>query len=325
MKRREFIAATAALLVSPPRLRAQGARRRLGFLAIGDGSGQALNQTELALFDELRNHGWIDGRNLIIEYRFSHPPDRLPASVADLIALSPDVLVVPGPRAAVALKSATATIPIVFVAVFDPVGLGLVQSLSRPGGNITGLATSAGVAVAKQIEILRELVPGASKIAILANPGNPMQRLTLAEEVPSTARNLGVALPIVEATTAEELDSAFASAAAQHADAMIVFGDPLTVVQAPRVIALAAKHHLPAIHLSRQFANGGLIVYGPDIADLFRRAAGYVDKILKGAKPSDLPVEQPTKLQLVINMKTAKALGLTVPPSLLVRADEVIE
>jgi putative ABC transport system substrate-binding protein len=325
MKRREFIAATAALLVSPRVLRAQGARRRLGFLAIGDGSGQALNQTELALFDGLRNHGWIDGRNLIIEYRFSHPPDRLPASVADLIALSPDVLVVPGPRAAVALKSATATIPIVFVAVFDPVGLGLVQSLSRPGGNITGLATSAGVAVAKQIEILRELVPGASKIAILANPGNPMQRLTLAEEVPSTARNLGVALPIVEATTAEELDSAFASAAAQHADAMIVFGDPLTVVQAPRVIALAAKHHLPAIHLSRQFANGGLIVYGPDIADLFRRAADYVDKILKGAKPSDLPVEQPTKLQLVINMKTAKALGLTVPPSLLVRADEVIE
>jgi len=325
MKRREFIAATAALLVSPPRLRAQGARRRLGFLAIGDGSGQALNQTELALFDELRNHGWIDGRNLIIEYRFSHPPDRLPASVADLIALSPEVLIAAAPRAAVALKSATATIPIVFVAVFDPVGLGLVQSLSRPGGNITGLATSAGVAVAKQIEILRELVPGASKIAILANPGNPMQRLTLAEEVPSTARNLGVALPIVEATTAEELDSAFASAAAQHADAMIVFGDPLTVVQAPRVIALAAKHHLPAIHLSRQFANGGLIVYGPDIADLFRRAAGYVDKILKGAKPSDLPVEQPTKLQLVINMKTAKALGLTVPPSLLVRADEVIE
>ena len=325
MKRREFIAATAALLVSPRVLRAQGARRRLGFLAIGDGSGQALNQTELALFDGLRNHGWIDGRNLIIEYRFSHPPDRLPASVADLIALSPEVLIAAAPRAAVALKSATATIPIVFVAVFDPVGLGLVQSLSRPGGNITGLATSAGVAVAKQIEILRELVPGASKIAILANPGNPMQRLTLAEEVPSTARNLGVALPIVEATTAEELDSAFASAAAQHADAMIVFGDPLTVVQAPRVIALAAKHHLPAIHLSRQFANGGLIVYGPDIADLFRRAADYVDKILKGAKPSDLPVEQPTKLQLVINMKTAKALGLTVPPSLLVRADEVIE
>jgi putative ABC transport system substrate-binding protein len=213
----------------------------------------------------------------------------------------------------------------VFVAVYDPVALGLVQSLSRPGGNITGLATAAGVAVDKRIEILRELVPGASKIAILANPGNPIHRLVLAEEVPSTARKLGVALPIVEATTAEELDTAFASAAAQRADAMIVFGDSLTVRQGPRVVALAAKHHLPAIYLFRQFANGGLVVYGPDIADLYRRAGGYVDKILKGTKPADLPVEQPTKFELVINMKTAKALGLTVPPSLLVRADEVIE
>ena len=212
------------------------------------------------------------------------------------------------------------------MAVADPVGLGLVQSLSRPGGNITGLATIVpGDFVAKRIEILRELVPGASKIAILVNPGNPMHRLILAEEVPRTARNLGVALPIVEATTAEELDVAFASAAAQHADAMIVFADVLTIRQAPRVVALAAKHHLPAIYFFRQFANGGLIVYGPDIADLFRRAGGYVDKILKGTKPSDLPVEQPTKFELVINMKTAKALGLTVPPSLLVRADEVIE
>ena len=212
------------------------------------------------------------------------------------------------------------------VVVFDPVGLGLVQSLSRPGGNITGLATYVpGEFVAKRIEILRELVPSASKIAILVNPGNPMHRLVLAEEVPRTARNLGVALPIVEATTAEELDIAFASAAAQHADAVIVFGDTLTIFQAPRVIALAAEHHLPAIYLFRQFANGGLIVYGPDIADLFRRAAGYVDKILKGAKPADLPVQQPTKFELVINMKTAKALGLTVPASLLVRADEVIE
>ena len=253
-------------------------------------------------------------RNLIIEYRFSQPPDRLPASVADLIALSPDVLVAAGPHATLALKSATATIPIVFVAVADPVGLGLVQSLSRPGGNITGLATYVpGDFVAKRIEILRELVPGASKIAILVNPGNPMHRLLLAEEVPRTARKLGVALPIVEATTAEELDVAFASAAAQRADAIIVFGDTLTVVEAPRVVALAAKHHLPANYFFRQFANGGLIVYGPDIADLFRRAGGYVDKILKGTKPSDLPVEQPTKFEFVINMKTAKALGLTVP------------
>ena len=152
------------------------------------------------------------------------------------------------------------------MAIFDPVALGLVQSLSRPGGNITGLATYVpGDFVAKRIEILRELVPGASKIALLVNPGNPMHRLSLAEEAPRTARNLGVALPIVEATTAEELDTAFASAAAQHADAIIVFGDTLTIRQAPRVVALAAKHHLPAIYLFRQFANGGLIVYGPDL------------------------------------------------------------
>ncbi|TYO60735.1 ABC transporter substrate-binding protein [Bradyrhizobium hipponense] len=326
MKRRQFIAAAAALLVSARRLRAQGRRHRLGFLAVGDGGGQALNQAELALFDGLRNHGWIEGRNLIIDYRFSLPPDRLPASVAGLIALSPDVLIVAAPQATKALRSATATIPIVFVAVADPVGLGLVQSLARPGGNVTGLATYVpGNFVAKRIEILREVVPDASQIAILVNPDNPMHRLLLADEVPSTARNLGMALPIVQATTAEELDSAFASAAAQRADAIIVFGDTLTVVEAPRVIALAAKYRLPAVHFSRQFASGGLIVYGPDIADMFRRAGGYVDKILKGAKPSDLPVEQPSKFDFVINMKTAKALGLTVPTSLLLRADEVIE
>jgi putative ABC transport system substrate-binding protein len=326
MKRREFIATTGALLVSPRRSWAQGMRRRIGFLATGDGSGQALNQPELALLDGLRNHGWIDGKNLIIDYRFSQPPDRIPALAADLVALSPEVLIAAGPQAALALKSKTATIPIVFVVVFDPVDLGLVQSLSHPGGNITGFATYVpGDWVAKRIEILRELVPGASKIALLVNPDNPVQRLVLAEEVPRAARELSIALPTVKATKAEELDTAFASAAAQHADAMIVFGDALTVREGPRVVALAEEHHLPAMHFFRQFANGGLVVYGPDIADLFRRAAGYVDKILKGTKPSDLPVQQPTKFELVINMKTAKALGLTVPLSILIRADEVIE
>ena len=322
MKRREFIAATAALLVSPRRSWAQGTRRRLGFLAINE----LVPAIQKAWLDGLRNHGWIDGQNLIIEYRYAQSQDRLPALAAELVALSPDLLIATNPPAAVALKSATASIPIVFVAVGDPVGLGLVQSLSRPGGNITGLATFVpGDFVAKLIEILRELVPGASKIAVLVNPGNPMHRRS-AEELPQTARKLGVALPIVEATTAEELDIAFASAAAQHADAIIAFGDALTVNNAPRVTALAAEHRLPAIYLFRLFAtNGGLISYGPDLADLFLRAGGYVDKILKGTKPSDLPVEQPTKFELVINMKTAKALGLTVPPSLLVRADEVIE
>jgi putative ABC transport system substrate-binding protein len=323
MKRREFIAATAALLVSPRRSLAQGIRRRLGFLALNE----PVPTLQKAWLDGLRNHGWIDGRNLSIEYRYAQSQDRLPASAAELIALSPDLLIATSPQTAVALKSATATIPIVFVTVYDPVALGLVQSLSRPGGNITGLATYApGDWIAKRIEIFRELAPSASKIALLVNPGNPIHRLALAEEVPTTAKKFGVALPIVEATTVGELDAAFASAATQHADAIIVFGDPLTVSNAARVTALAVEHRLPAIYLFRLFAaNGGLISYGPDLPDLFFRAGGYVDKILKGTKPSDLPVEQPTKFELVINMKTAKALGLTVPTSLLLRADEVIE
>jgi putative ABC transport system substrate-binding protein len=326
MKRREFIAGTAVLLISPRRPWAQGARRRLGFLAVGDGTGQALNQAERVFLDTLRSLGWVEGKNLVIEYRFSQPPDRLPASVADLIAFNPDVLVAPGPQAALALKSATTTIPIVFVGIADPVRLGLVQSLSRPSGNITGLTTNVpDDFLAKRFEILRELVPRASKIALLVNPSNPMARPYLAEKIPGIARKLGIVLLIVEATKAEELDVAFASAAAQHADAMLDFGDTLTYVQAPRIIALAAKYHLPANYMFRHYANGGLSVYGADTGDLMRRAGGYVDKIFKGTQPSDLPVERPTKFELVINMKTAKALGLTVPPSLLVRADEVIE
>ena len=322
MKRREFIAATAALLVSLPVLRAQGTPRRIGCFGILENAPIILD----AWRSGLRERGWIEGKNLLVEYRYTQPTNRYPALAAELTALSPELVVAAGPQAAVALKSATATIPILFVAVADPVGLGLVQSLARPGGNITGFATFVpGDFTSKGIEILRELVPGASKIALLVNPSNPIHRLALAEEIPRTARSMGVALPVVEATTAEELDIAFASAAAQHADAIVVYADPLTNFQAPRVVALAAEHHLPASYLFRQFANGGLVVYGPHLADLFHRAGGYVDKILKGTKPSDLPVEQPTKFELVINMKTAKALGLTVPPSLLVRADEVIE
>jgi len=322
MKRREFITASAALLVSPRRSLAQGTRRRVGFLAM-DVVEPTIQKTWL---EGLRNHGWIDGKNLTIEYRYAPSQDRLPAFAAQLVALSPDLLIAPNTQAAFALKSATTSIPIVCVSVGDPVGLGLVQSLSHPGGNITGVASTVPGFVAKEIEILREMVPTASKIAVLANPGNPIHRLIVAEELSPAAQKLGVALPIVEATTAEELDIAFASAATQHADAIIVLGDASTFNNAARVTALAAKHRLPAIYVFRLFAaNGGLISYGPDIPDLFFRAGGYVDKILKGTKPSDLPVEQPTKFELVINMKAAKALGLTVPPTLLAQANEVIE
>ena len=321
MRRREFIAATAPLLVSPRRSRAQGTRRRLGVL-------HPTRAVPIELLNGLRDRGWIDGRNLIIESRYAPPTQNhlLPALAAELVALGPDLLIAIGPQTAVALKSATATIPIVFVPVADPVGLGLVQSLARPGGNTTGLATLAPGVAGKQIEMLREIVPTASKIAVLANPGNPIHKLTITEELPQIAQTLGVALPIVEATTAEELDIAFASAADQHADAIAVYLDSFHWPYAAHITALAAKDRLPALYSARFFVtNGGLISYGPDFADLNFRAGGYVDKILKGAKPSDLPVKQPTKFELAINMKTAKKLGVTVPSALLVRADEVIE
>ena len=218
MKRREFIAASAALLVSPRRSLAQGTRRRVGFLAM-----DVVEPTvQKAWLDGLRNHGWIDGKNLTIEYRYAPSQDRLPAFAAELVALSPDLLIAPNTQAAVALKSATASIPIVFVGAPFPERLGLVQSMSHPGGNITGLAAVVPGFIGKLIEILREMVPTASKVAILVNPGNAGHRLIVAEELPQIARNLGVVLPVVEATTAEELDIAFASAAAQHADEIIV-------------------------------------------------------------------------------------------------------
>jgi putative tryptophan/tyrosine transport system substrate-binding protein len=321
MRRREFIAATAALLVSPRRSRAQGKPRRLGVL-------HATRVVPIELLDGLRDRGWIDGRNLIIESRYAPPTQNhlLPALAAELVSLGPDLLIAGGPQTALALKLATDTIPIVFVAVADPVALGLVESLARPGGNITGLATVIPGLTGKQIEMLREIVPTASKVAFLAHPGNPIHKLIIAEELPQTAQTLGVALPVVEATTAEELEIAFASAATQHADAILVALDSFHFRYATQLAALAANHRLPASYLNRYFVtNGGLISYGPDFADMNARAAGYVDKILKGAKPSDLPVERPTKYELAINMKTAKALGLTMPLSLLARADEVVE
>jgi putative ABC transport system substrate-binding protein len=317
MRRWEFIAATAALLVSPQLSRAQGAKRRIGVLLQG-------STVPSWFLDSLRNHGWVDGKNLIIEARYAQSEDQLPALAAELVARSPDLLIGGGPAAASALKSATATIPIVFVAVANPVWIGLVQSLGRPGGNVTGFATLVP-GFDPQQKVLMELLPTASKIAQLTNPRNPMHRPYI-ELLPQSAQELGVALPIVEATTVEELDIAFASAAAQHVDAISVWGDELTFRYAAQIAALAAKHRLPAAYLSRHFVTrGGLISYGPDFADLWFRAGGHVNKILKGAKPSDLPVEQPTKFILAINMKTAKALGLNVPLSLLARADEVIE
>jgi putative ABC transport system substrate-binding protein len=324
MRRREFIAGTAALLVSPRRSWAQGPPRRVGYL---DSAPLYLPNFKVWQ-DSLRDHGWIEGKNLIVDYRSAEGhAERVAPLANELVALKPDVLVGPSPQEALALKSATASIPIVFAAVSEPVRLGLVQSLSRPGGNITGLAAVVpGHFVGKGIQILREMVPTASKIAVLVNPGNAVHRLIVAEELPEITQKLGVTFSVLEATTVEELDIAFASAAAQHADAIIPVADVLTVNNVTRVTALAAEHRLPALYLFRLFTtNGGLVSYGADIADLLRRAGDYVDKILKGTKPADLPVEQPTKFDLVINLKTAKALGITIPNELLIQATELIE
>ena len=325
MKRREFMGLIGGAVAAWP-LAATAQKRTkplIGFLL----EGAATTSPSLPPFHAgLKEFGLVEGQNVTIEYRWAEAQyNRLPALAAELVALNPDLLIGTGSPASVALKSATASIPIVFVSVGDPVGIGLVQSLSRPGGNMTGLAVYVpGDFVGRMIQTLLEIVPAASKIAILVNPRNPVHRLIVADELPRTAEKLGVPLPVVEANTAAEIDMAFASAVSQHADGMIVFAD--TLLSMPRVAALAAEHRLPALSLFRSFTtNGGLIAYGPDLLDLHRRAGGYVDKILKGTNPGELPVQQPTKFVLVINMKTARALGLTVPTSLLVRADELIE
>ena len=246
MRRREFIAGTAALLVSPRRSWAQGPPRRVGYL---DRAPLYLPNFKVWQ-DSLRDHGWIEGKNLIVDYRSAEGhAERVPPLASRACRPQARCARWPEPQEALALKSATASIPIVFAAVSEPVRLGLVQSLSHPGGNVTGLAAVVpGHFVGKGIQILREMVPTASKIAVLVNPGNAMHRLIVAEELPEIARKLGVTFSVVEATTAEELDIAFASAAAQHADAIILFADVLTVNNVPRVTALAAEHRLPAIY-----------------------------------------------------------------------------
>jgi putative ABC transport system substrate-binding protein len=326
MRRREFITLVCSAAVAWP-LVASAQNPSAKVYRVG-----LLGAIRTPLIDAwlagLRDHGWSEGKDVIIDYRYYEGRvERLPALVAELIALRPDLIVTSSPQPAMAVHKATATIPVIFVAVADPVALGLIDSLSHPGGNVTGLATLVpGDFIGKQIGLLRELIPSATKIAILANPTNQVHRQTIAEELPLVSRTLGIALPVFEARTPEELDVAFASAAGQQAEGMNVLGDPLVAVHGARVIELADRYHLPTIHLSTELVSrGGLIAYGPNFPDLYRRAAGYVDRVLKGANPSDIPVEQPTKFELAINLKTAKTLGLSVPPSLLARADEVIE
>ncbi len=274
----------------------------------------------------LRELGYVEGKNIALEVRYAEgKPDRLPNLAAELVCLKVDLIVVVGSAGALAAKQATSTIPTVFVLVDDPVGAGLVASLARPGGNVTGLATFAGELIGKRLELLKEAVPRATRVAVLSEPAHPFHAADVSE-TRAAARALGVQLQVLELRGPHEFESAFAAMTREGADAVLVLPTILTFLHGRRIVDLAGKNRLPVMYAYRhQVEGGGLMSYGPILADMYRRAAAYVDKILKGAKPADLPVEQPTRFELVINMKTAKALGLKFPQSILIRADQVIQ
>ena len=328
MERRIFLAMVSGSLPAPPlaaEAQPTGKAYRVGFLS--NGWSTASSQNVGALRQGLRELAWVEGQNIVIEYRWAEgKSDRLPDLAAELVRLRVDVLVAGGAAATRAAKEATTTIPIVFVGVQDPVALGAVQSLGRPGANITGPTLTGGLAiVGKQLELLKETVPGVSRVAVLWNPANPMHLQQL-RDTEIAARALSVQVQPVEARSPDEFDRAFSRIIRGRVEALLVSADPMFGAQGTRLANLAATNRLPAMYgLRRHVEAGGLIAYGANELDLFRRAATYIDRILKGAKPADLPVEQPTKFELVINLKTAKALGLTIPQALLLRADQVIE
>jgi putative ABC transport system substrate-binding protein len=318
---RLIVMAALALLIVPLPVGAQSARRpRVGVLT----PHRCDHPNNEALRRGLRELGYVEGQTLDVECRGADGQvERLPDLTRDLLAWGPDVVVADGTITIRAAQRATRTVPIVMGAVGDPVGSGFVQSLARPGGNTTGLTLVSAELNPKRLELLKELLPGATRIALLANPSNPNRH---ARQMETPSRSLGVRLTVVEARGPEELDGAFTAILREGADGLCVLPDPVLFGHRQRIVALAAKHRLPAMYEAREFVQeGGLLSYGPNIVANFHRAAALVDKILKGANPADLPVEQPVRFDLAINLRTAKSLGLTVPRSLLLRADEVIE
>jgi putative ABC transport system substrate-binding protein len=318
---------TLSMLVVPLLAVAQpvGKARRLGMLIPGSSSDFAPRIE--AFRHGLRDLGYIEGRNIIMEYRFAEgQADRLPALVADLVRLQVDVLVIDGNLAIRAAQHATTTIPIVMaVSGGDPVGQGVVASLARPGGNITGLSLMLPEVSGKRLELLREAVPKLSHVAVLWNPDGSGSTLVF-KETQTAAHALGLQLQSLEVWSPDESDQAFAAMTREHADALVVISNELFFGHRRQLAELTVRHQLPAMFHLREYAEaGGLMAYGADAADMYRRAATYVDKILKGAMPADLPVEQPVKFVLVINLKAAKALDLTMPPALLFQADQVIK
>jgi len=322
--RREFLVA-CSLLAAPLAAQAQlprGKTARSGYLSPRSGP----SYLDEAFRQGLRELGYVEGQSISIEYRWADwKDDRLSVFAAELVRLKVDVIVSTGGSApALAAKKATATVPIVFTAG-NPVRAGLVARLDRPGGNLTGINILTVELNTKRLELLREAVPRVSRVAVLANPANPATEAAL-RDVESAAQALRMKFQLLDVRERQEIDGAFAAMARDRAQALLVVSDPMFFAQRERIVDLAAKHRMPGIFEWREFAEaGGLLSYGANIAEQYRRLAAYVDKILKGAKPGDLPIEQPTKFELVVNLKTAKTLGLTIPQALLSRADHVIQ
>jgi len=325
MERRRFIEVIAGGFVAAPlAAEAQQAGKvpRIAYIR-----AEAPPAADVEAFRQgLREHGYVEGKNIVVEYRWADGNDqRLRAIVADLIRVKVDLIVASAPAAARAAKEATTTIPIVMVLVADPVAFGFVASLARPGGNVTGFAFLLPELSGKRLQLLKDAIPRLSRVAVLWNAANPYKAFDL-KEVQAVAEALRVAVETLPVRGPDDFAHAFETAVASGAGGLITLDDPFTIAHRTRIVSLALKYRLPALYGVRPFADaGGLMSYGPDRVDQNRRAATYVDKILRGAKPADLPVEQPTKFELVINLKTAKALELTIPPSLLGRADQVIE
>jgi putative ABC transport system substrate-binding protein len=327
MDRRTFLAGTGAVLLAAPRAaEAQQAANvpRIGLLSAAPFSS-ITTRTE-AFRKGLRELGYVEGQNIVLEWRAADDKwDRLPDLVAELVRIHVAVIVTAEGPAALAARRVTQTIPIVMGQSGDPVAMGVVTSLARPGGNVTGLTTVSTELPGKQVGLLKEAVPKLSRLAVLSNPANPLSAALLKNAEP-TARALRLHLQAVDARDPNELDAAFSAMTRARAGGIVVLPDPMFLTQRTRIAELAAQSRLPAVYGIPEHAGaGGLMVYAASRTDLFRRAASFVEKILKGAKPADLPVEQPTKFELIINLKTAKTLGLTIPQSLLGRADEVIE
>jgi putative ABC transport system substrate-binding protein len=329
MKRRTFIQGLGGAALAPAFGRAASAQqfRKIWRVGMLDTASAALNAANIAAFKSgMQQLGYIAGQNLVIDYR---SPDgrleRLPELVAELIRLKCDVLVTRGTPSALAAKAATKTLPIVMASIGEPVEAGLVESLPRPGGNVTGMSAFTTQLTAKRIELLKELVPQIARIGFLDNISNlsvPAQW----DETKLAAQALGLAAVMFDVRKPEDIAPSFDAAVAKRVDAFTVGNDSVTLASRREIVELAAKHRLPTVYATREFIDaGGLLSYAAHYPDLYRRAASYVDKIFKGAKPADLPVEQPTKLEIVINLKAAKTLGITVPGTLLARADEVIE